>query len=357
MELGHRSMNRRSWKLGLSLILFALIGIILSAKMITFAFFPLRSSETSSVVLEIRKGTLPNDITRQFILNKVIEDSRSFILLGRLTRQWKNIKAGEYRFSAAMSPMDIFNVLTSGISIAHPITVREGENIYEIADDMEKSGLTTKREFLALCKSKRFIATFPLFAESQPPTLEGFLFPDTYHFNRSQTLEEMVRTMVRTFHSHWGPQEDKDAVALGMNLHQVITLASIIEKETGAAQERPVISAVFHNRLKKGMKLQSDPTTIYGIWENYDGNIHKRDLASKNNYNTYTINALPIGPISNPGKESIQAALHPVNSPYLYFVSHNDGTHQFSTNINDHNQAVKKYQLDPRARSGKSARN
>ena len=350
MELIPLSNRKRSWKLGLGVLILALICFGLSAKMISFAFFPLRPNETNTVVLEVRKGTLPNDLARQFLLNKVIEDSRSFLLLGKLTRQWKNMKAGEYRFSAAMSPLEIFSILTSGISIPHPITIREGENIYEIAADMQTSGLTTKKDFLALCKSKTFISSFGIFGEHLPPSLEGFLFPDTYFFNRSQTLEEMIRQMVRTFRSHWGTKEDQDAKAIGMTLSQVVTLASIIEKETGAAQERPVISAVFHNRLRKGMKLQSDPTTIYGIWDTYDGNIHKRDLASKNDYNTYTIAALPIGPISNPGKESIQAALHPVESQYLYFVSHNDGTHQFSTNINDHNNAVRKYQLDPRAR-------
>src|SRR6185312_975952 len=130
----------------------------------------------------------------------------------------------------------------------------------------------------------------------------------------------------------------------------------IIEKETGAPQERPMISSVFHNRLRKRMKLQSDPTTIYGIWKRYDGNIHKSDLSTQNPYNTYFVPALPVGPISNPGREAIRAALNPATSDYLYFVSHNDGTHEFSTTYENHTKAVKKFQLDAKARAGKSWR-
>lgn len=141
-----------------------------------------------------------------------------------------------------------------------------------------------------------------------------------------------------------------------MSRYEVLTLASMIEKETGAPQERPVISSVFHNRLTRKMKLQSDPTTIYGIWDHFDGNLHKADMASDTPYNTYVVPALPLGPISNPGKASIQAALYPASTEYLYFVSHNDGTHEFTRTYEDHLSAVRKFQLDPKAREGKSWR-
>lgn len=337
-----------------------LLGLLLGARFIVFSVSPFHANDTHSIIIEVKKGTAPNEITRQFVLNNIIEDGRSFVLLGRLTRQWKNMKAGEYKFSPAMSPLEIFSVLTSGVSVAHPITIREGENIYEIGDDLQKNGLSTKAGFLSLCRSPAFISTLEglgYFKDGRPASLEGYLFPDTYFLSRTQTPQEMIRLMVKTFYMHWSAKEEADAKSLGMTRHQVITLASIIEKETGAPQERPVISSVFHNRLRRGMKLQSDPTTIYGIWERYDGNIHKRDLTAKNDYNTYSVPALPIGPISNPGHEAIQAALHPAESTYLFFVSHNDGTHQFSTTNDEHNQAVRKYQLDPRAREGKSWRN
>jgi UPF0755 protein len=166
----------------------------------------------------------------------------------------------------------------------------------------------------------------------------------------------MIRQMVRHFQSIWTEEKETRAKALGFTRHQLITLASMVEKETGAPQERPIISSVFHNRLRKKMKLQSDPTTIYGIWERYDGNIHRADLLSETPYNTYTIPALPIGPIGNPGKEAIEAALHPAQTDYLFFVSHNDGTHEFTRSIEEHNKAVTKFQLDPKARAGKSWR-
>ena len=141
-----------------------------------------------------------------------------------------------------------------------------------------------------------------------------------------------------------------------MSRHQVVTLASIVEKETGATSERPLISSIFHNRLRKHMRLQSDPTTIYGMWDRYAGKIHKSDLSTFSVYNTYTIPALPVGPIANPGKEAIHAALYPAQSDYLFFVSHNDGTHEFTRSYGEHTRAVGKFQLDPKAREGKSWR-
>ena len=166
----------------------------------------------------------------------------------------------------------------------------------------------------------------------------------------------MLRTMVRKFQSVWTPENDALARKLGFTPLQAITLASMIEKETGAPQERPLISSVFHNRLKKRMRLQSDPTTIYGMWETYTGNIHRSDLLVPTPFNTYTLPSLPAGPIANPGRESIQAALNPSESQYFFFVSHNDGTHEFTATLDDHNRAVRKFQLDPKAREGKSWR-
>jgi UPF0755 protein len=207
---------------------------------------------------------------------------------------------------------------------------------------------------LKACRDPKLIASLPI--KEHPQTLEGYLFPDTYFLNKTMTAAEIIRGMVRKFAAVWGPDQDARAKELGMTQHQVITLASIIEKETGAPQERPLISSVFHNRLQKRMRLQSDPTTIYGIWDRYDGNLHKSDLSAQNPYNTYYVPALPIGPISNPGREAIRAALYPSPSNFLYFVSHNDGTHEFTSTYTQHINAVKRFQLNPRARDGKSWR-
>jgi len=166
----------------------------------------------------------------------------------------------------------------------------------------------------------------------------------------------MTREMIKKFFATWSPREDSLARSLGFTRHQVVTLASMIEKETGAAQERPLISSVFHNRLRKRMRLQSDPTTIYGIWQNYKGNLKRSDLVNPTQWNTYTIAALPVGPIGNPGFEAIQAALAPATSEFLFFVSNNDGTHAFSKTYEEHSNWVKKLQMDPKAREGKSWR-
>ena len=187
-------------------------------------------------------------------------------------------------------------------------------------------------------------------------TLEGFLYPDTYHFNKTMTSEDMIHQMVHHANQMWSKADQSTAETLGMSRFQIITLASIIEKETGAPNERPMISSVFHNRLRKKMKLQSDPTTIYGMWDRYRGKIHKSDLQEANPYNTYSVYGLPQGPIGNPGRDAITAALNPVNTDFLFFVSHNDGTHEFSRSLDDHNRAVRKFQLDPKAREGKSWR-
>lgn len=320
-----------------------------------YAVSALDSQSGVKAVLEIQKGMGPREIAGKLFELKAIDDKARFIQLGRLIRKWGKIKAGEYEVSPALSPIEIFARITSGVSMAHPITVREGQNMYEIAEDMASKGMGSRTQLLALFKSKTLMKSLG-FIEPLPPSLEGYLYPETYFFSRTQTPEEMVRQMARLGLSAWGAEFDSRARELGMTKNQVYTLASIIEKETGAPEERPIISAVFHNRLKKKMRLQTDPTAIYGVWERYDGNIHRSTLQNKNPYNTYVINGLPPGPISNPGKLAITAALYPAEVPYLYFVSKNQGTHTFSTTYAEHNAAVRKFQLDPAAREGKSWR-
>jgi UPF0755 protein len=254
-----------------------------------------------------------------------------------------------------MTPIEVLATITSGISIKHPVTIREGQNMYEVAAELEAKRLATQARVLELCKDPEFIASLGL-KGPVGPTLEGYLFPDTYYFNRAMSAEDMLRQMVKQFQTVWTTEVRERARKMGLTPIQALTLASMIEKETGAQQERPMISSVFHNRLRKKMRLQSDPTTIYGIWESYHGNLHRGDLLSINPYNTYTVPGLPVGPIANPGKEAIEAALNPVQSEYLFFVSHNDGTHEFTSNLQDHNAAVRKFQINAKAREGRSWR-
>jgi UPF0755 protein len=347
------------------------IGLILSAAaagplisgalLARYAFtpaFPTNDGVDHSVVIEIPKKMPAADVARTLETLKVVQNRSQFLLLGRILKQWNRIKAGEYKVSGSMTPLEVFAVITSGIGVGHPVTVREGENMFEIAADLEAKGLVQKTAFLTVCRDPQFIKNSGILTNKsdQILTLEGYLYPDTYLLNKTMTATDIATQMVRHFLERWTAEQAKRTEELGMTRHQLVTLASIVEKETGAPQDRTLVSAVFHNRLKKNMKLQSDPTTIYGIWEKYHGNLHKADLLDPSPFNTYYVASLPAGPISNPGAEAIQATLFPAEKDYLYFVSHNDGTSEFTSTLEAHNRAVQKYQLDPKAREGKSWR-
>ncbi|MBI3543981.1 MAG: endolytic transglycosylase MltG, partial [Deltaproteobacteria bacterium] len=265
-------------------------------------------------------------------------------------------KAGDYRFTNKMLPSEVMAIIMSGVSYGMQLPIPEGFNMAQIAEALDKVKPGSRERFLELCADRKFIATLELSpGGTAPATLEGYLFPETYLVGRKTPEEEVIRQMVRKFKGVFTPELRARAKEIGLSEHETITLASIIEKETGAPDERPLISSVFHNRLKKHMKLQTDPTVIYGI-RNYNGNITRKDLETPTPYNTYFIPGLPPGPIASPGKDAIVAALYPKESPYLFFVSHNDGTHEFTSTYDDHRKAVTKFQLDPKAREGKSWR-
>jgi UPF0755 protein len=209
----------------------------------------------------------------------------------------------------------------------------------ELAQDFAQRGVADPEDLIRLAHDREFIRSLAIEASS----LEGYLFPDTYRFARRTKPKEILTEMVQGLRRVLTPELRQRAQEIHMSLHQVLTLASVIEKETGATEEREFISAVFHNRLKRGIPLQSDPTVIYGL-ESFDGNLRRRDLDSKSPYNTYRVRGLPPGPIANPGLGSIRAALYPAPTRHLYFVSRNNGTHQFSSTLAEHNQAVDKYQ-------------
>jgi UPF0755 protein len=241
-----------------------------------------------------------------------------------------------------MLPSEILQRITSGQTVLHPITIPEGYRITEIATLLQSEGLANKEIFIQQTRDKDLIKSLDISAEN----LEGYLFPETYHFSKFTQEKKIVKTMVATFKEKvLKPQLLKKAQESSLSWHKIITLASLIEKETGLDSERKIISSVFHNRLKKNMRLQTDPTVIYAI-EKFDGNIRKRDLKIDSPYNTYRYKGLPPGPIANPGLKSIVAAISPIESEYLYFVSRKDGSHHFSPTLKEHNRAVQKYQLN-----------
>jgi len=248
-----------------------------------------------------------------------------------------------------MPPADILSKLLTGRVLLHTVTIPEGYTVNQIADALEERQITSRAELLRLASDKAFIKTLGIGAEA----VEGYLFPDTYRFAKGTPAKDVIRTMVEQLDHIMTEEWQAKAKDMNLTVHQVLTLASVIEKETGSRDERPHISSVFHNRLKKRIPLQSDPTVIYGL-PNFDGNLRKRDLSHASPYNTYRWAGLPPGPIANPGAESIRAALYPATSKYLYFVSRNDGTHHFSATLMEHNRAVEKYQKRPFRRGSQS---
>ena len=295
-----------------------------------------------SKIVVIPDGSTFQHVATLLERERLIKSGFSFVLFGKFKSADRKVHAGEYELNAGMTPAEILAILLNGQVVLHSLTIPEGLTIVQIADLAAQDGLTDRAEFLRLGKDRTFIASLGIKAE----TLEGYLYPDTYKFPRPIKAREVLVAMVEQLRQVVGPDLFVRMQELKMTLHEVLTLASVIEKETGSGDERPEISAVFHNRLKKHIPLQSDPTVIYGL-PAFDGNLHKKDLSNPSPYNTYRVQGLPPGPIANPGIQAIRATLYPSDSRSLYFVSRNDGTHQFSATLIEHNQAVEKYQKRP----------
>lgn len=313
------------------------------------------SNDSTEVIYEVRPGQSFNAVAKDLEEKGLVKNAFAFSMYARMLNERGNMKRGEYGLRADMKPREVLNVITSGKSISKPFTVAEGLNIYEIADLYEKQGFGLKTDFLTLVKDKAFAQQ--LLGEPVD-SLEGYLFPETYMITKFENTRDLIASMVRRFLSVYG--EIGAAAALpGWTRNQIVTLASIVEKETGAKEDRPLVASVFHNRLAKKMKLQTDPTILYGMADLtgiMPSNIRKEDILKPTRYNTYVITSLPPGPISNPGRESLMATLKPAASKYLYFVSRNDGTTVFSNELGAHNKAVQTFQVNSKAREGKSWR-
>lgn len=263
-----------------------------------------------------------------------------FIILATLKRTAGSIKAGEYDLSTILSPNEIINKLSRGEVKIRRVTIPEDYTLKQIADRLAIENLAGEEDFIRAATDSALLATLSIEAESA----EGYLYPDTYFFSRGMQPQDIVRTMVNRFRDIVTPAMIAQAKALGMTPHEFVTLASLIGRETGHQEEKDRISAVFHNRLKKGMRLQSDPTAVYSL-RAHQHVVKRRDLDRDTPYNTYRIKGLPPGPIANPGMDSLHAALFPASTRDLYFVSKNDGTHIFSASLNEHAKAVLKYQI------------
>jgi UPF0755 protein len=247
-----------------------------------------------------------------------------------------SLKAGEYLFEKAANLPQVYDRIARGDIYFHTVTIPEGYTMFDIAKAMEDAGLGSADDFVHIAETRtQLIADLAPEAKS----LEGYLFPNTYEFTRTQSLEEMAGAMVRQF------RQVAQQIGLSTDVHRIVTMASIVEKETAAPEERPRVASVYYNRLALKMALDADPSVIYAklLAGTYTGSLHHADLAVNSPYNTYRFPGLPPGPIGNPGRSALEAALHPESTKFLYFVSNGNGHHRFARSLQEHNRNVTAY--------------
>ncbi len=322
----------RLFKIFVILVIFTLAGYLF----LTFQWGPYGKGGT----VYIPKGYSVRAMGQRLAQSGILRNEWSFSLLVRLKKVGHALQAGEYEFAPGMDMAQVIEKLRKGERVVRRLTIPEGYTFEQIAQLMANAGIGSLTEIRAAFQDPRYLQRLGFPAVS----LEGYLFPETYEYDRSTTVEDLLGRMIDQFKKNLGPLGWEQAQGVGWTIPQWVTLASIIEKETGQASERPRIASVFHNRLRLGMPLQSDPTVIYGL-SNFDGNLRKNDLLNPHLYNTYVYKGLPPGPIASPGKESLQAALYPENGDFLFFVSRGDGSHYFSRGLEEHNAAVQRFQL------------
>jgi UPF0755 protein len=324
-------------------LLITLAGLVVVFLAIGYVhFYAPASWERHSKVVTIVPGTGFADIARILEGKGIVRDRRTFYLFARLQGAIRKVRAGEYEVYSNMTPSEVLDKLVRGDVIKYPITIPEGFNLFQISEVLDRAGVCSPKAFMDKVRDPVLISSLAIEGEN----LEGYLFPDTYNFPKGYGEEAVVRQMVSRFNTIYTPFA-KRAQEMGLSRRDVVILASMIEKEAIDDQERPLISAVFHNRLHRGMALQSDPTAVYGMKRGKnqnEGRITRQDLMRKTPYNTYQMTGLPKGPIANPGVKSLNAVLNPADVNYLYFVSKNDRTHYFSSTLEEHNRAVNRYQ-------------
>jgi peptidoglycan lytic transglycosylase G len=292
----------------------------------------------------IRQGASSSEIGRQLAAAQVVRDPRVFRAALWWTGRGRSLKAGEYRFDHALTPLEVLDVLVRGDVYTLRLTFPEGLNIEEMAKLYASRGFGKGSDFVEAARNVQRIREF----DDKASDLEGYLFPETYALPRHISAARLIDLMVDRFLAVYDDRMRARASAEGLTARQVVTLASLVEKETGKPEERPLVAAVYRNRMKIGMPMQADPTVVYALLKahRYDGNIRREDLSLDSRYNTYKYAGLPPGPIASPGKTSLEAALMPADMPYLYFVSRNDGSHVFAHTLDEHNANVRKFQID-----------
>ncbi|MEX2272753.1 MAG: endolytic transglycosylase MltG [Vicinamibacterales bacterium] len=328
------------------LLLFVLVLILVAAASTFYVWrgvaLPYRGFQGEQFVT-INTGASVPSIGRALVDAGVVRDARAFQIAARLKGAEKRLQAGEYRFDRAATAFDVVERIARGDVFVRPITFPEGRTAAEMAAIYEERGFGAAADFLKATRDPARVRAFDPDADN----LEGYLFPSTYRLPRHTTAAALVQLMVLSFEKALDPALRSAAAARGMSVREAVTMASLVEEEAQKPEERPLISAVYHNRLRIGMGLQCDATVIYALQRagRWNGNITKADLSMDSPYNTYTHRGLPPGPIANPGRASLQAAITPADVPYLYYVSRNDGSHAFASTLDEHNRNVQQYQV------------
>ncbi len=332
-------------RLGKRLLLSALLLSLLLLASVYIYYHRPYDNQSREVEVEILKGETLAKIARKLADRHLIRFPECFALITRFLEKDRGLRAGQYVLHSTMSPKEILENLCQGVVTLIKVTLPEGLTVEQVSSILEREGLAGREEVLRANRDPEFLKRLGITGLS----LEGYLYPDTYHFASGISCRSILEILVAQFRKVYGPEAKAKEGVSEWSVHEVVTLASIIEKETSHSEEKPTVSSVLHNRLARGMPLQCDPTVIYGI-EDFDGNLKKVHLLTPGPYNTYLNKGLPPGPICNPGLDSIRAAMNPEETSYLYFVSKNNGTHFFSSGIEEHNRAVMKYQKRRRRR-------
>jgi peptidoglycan lytic transglycosylase G len=307
---------------------------------------PYKGFASEEQFVEISPGAGSTSIARRLVDAGVVRDVTSFKLALWLNGKGRHLEAGEYRFDRPISAREVADKIARGDVYVIPVTFPEGFTIKQMADEDAAKQFGPASDFAEAAKNAALIRAM----DPDARTLEGYLFPDTYKLPRKTSATQLVSRMVSDFEKAVTPQLLDAIAAHGLTIHQWVTLASIVEKETGNPGERPLVAAVYLNRLRRGMILQCDPTVIYALDRAgvYDGNLTRANLQFDSPYNTYRYPGLPPGPIASPGRASLEAAANPADVPYLYFVAKGDGTHAFAATLEEHNRNVAQYQLHRR---------
>ncbi len=322
--------------------------IFFTAWFIAYVVQPGPSATVGHVVVKIPPGSSVDRIGKILGSAGLIKEDYRFLLLAKMSGYAKKLQAGEFKIKTGQKPLAVLRILSRAHSIQYTVTIPEGLDYHETGKIFAKDGWCDIREFETIVFDQKFIEDLGI---DDALSLEGYLYPDTYMFVKGSVgAEKIILRMVNRFFEVWRQLvADNES---NINRKEVIILASIVEKEAAVAGERPIIAGVFLNRLRKKMRLQSDPTVTYGMVD-FNGVITRRALRTPTPYNTYIIPGLPVGPICNPGKAAINAVLNPIKTEHLYFVAKNDGTHKFSKTLVEHNRAVRKYQRKKKRKKSK----